>query len=113
MSKHERGQYVAGFSACNVDLSEAREFIDAYNNDEAYYSGGSRENLFYEHEDRGVLNVPMDDIARLFVKNPEVFEKFLDEQPDAEAIIKDAVNDLPSCERPLLGMDAKPIIPIA
>lgn len=113
MGKYDRGQYVAEFSACNVDLSEAREFIDAYNNDKAYNTGGSPETLFYEHEDRGVLNIPIDDLSRLFAEDPEAFQRFFEDMPDAESIIKDAAKDHPSCEPLLLGMGTKSIAPIA
>ena len=113
MSKHERGQYVAEFSACDFDLREAQSFIDAYNSGQAHNTGGSLEYLLYEHEYHGVLTVPMDDIARLFIENPEAFENFFEEYPDSEAIIKEAAKDLPNCEPQLLGMVEKPPTPFA
>lgn len=103
MDKFEGGTYVAAFSACNVDLSQARRFIDAYNNDRTYSTSGSRKGLFYEHEYHGVLIVPIDDLARLYEQTPEVFDKFFEDHADLASIVKEVAEGLSDCEPLLIG----------
>ena len=97
--------YSDNFNTCSDDgypldkdeVRWAKAELDAFNRGDSVFAGGGGDYVHFEG-DSGFNPYRLENLARLYVDNPDDFTKLLSEQPQLQETLDEAVKNLPSCE---------------